>query len=109
MASRVRPKVESATRCRPAKSARKSNGHEGVVAPGIGQHRTDETRTRDVEEAVVTAGDAAEGVGQEVEHLREGERQHHEVDALPPDRDPADDGRHEGAQGQGQQQHEGGG
>ncbi|MDF9789472.1 hypothetical protein M2440_000173 [Methylorubrum extorquens] len=56
----------------------------------------------------VAPRDAAERVGQEVEHLREGQRQHHEVDALAADRDPAHHRRHESAYAQRNRKHHGG-
>ncbi|MNJ42643.1 hypothetical protein D3C77_376170 [compost metagenome] len=39
-----------------------------------------QVRARHVEQAVVAAGPAAQGVGQEVGHLAEGQRQHDKVD-----------------------------
>ncbi|MNJ64964.1 hypothetical protein D3C77_609530 [compost metagenome] len=38
-------------------------------------------RPRHIEQAVVAAGPVAQGVGQEIRHLTEGQGQHDEVDA----------------------------
>ncbi|KAF5287454.1 hypothetical protein FQR65_LT21019 [Abscondita terminalis] len=85
------------------------HGHEAVVLPGRGQrpqrlpgHR--QGRARHVQQAVVAAREIGGRVGDEVEHLRKGQGQHHEVGAALAYGHPAHEGRARGAHGGGRQQ-----
>jgi hypothetical protein len=76
------------------------HGHEGVVLPG----RVHEGGARHIEQAVVAAREARGGVRHEIEHLREGQREHHEVGAALANGHPADHRRAERAHGNGREQ-----
>ncbi len=85
------------------------HGHEAVVLPRRGERPEREAahgegRTRNVHQAVVAAREAGHRVGEKVEHLREGERQHHEVGAALPDGDPAHQRRAHRARHHGERQ-----
>ncbi|MNP27871.1 hypothetical protein D3C76_1208030 [compost metagenome] len=75
---------------RAGEDQQEQHGDEHIEVSRIGQ--VDQYPTGDldvrpghVEQAVVTSGPAAQGVGQEVGHLAEGQGQHDEVDAFAAD------------------------
>ncbi len=76
--------------------------HKGVVLPG----RVHEGGARHVEQAVVATREPRSGVRHKVEHLREGQREHHEVGAALAYGHPADHRCTERPHGDGGQQRE---